>query len=69
MVITTILVIAYCIVGAIFSYGITKEYKQDETNELNSFSPTFVKTCIVCVSLLWPVLIAVGLYKTLKENK
>jgi len=67
--ITTTLIVAYCIIGAIFTHGITKEYRQDTSNELNDFSPTFVKICIIGASLLWPVLIAVAAYKTFKENK
>jgi hypothetical protein len=67
--ITTSLVILYCIIGGIFTWGITEEYRQDTSNELNDFSPTFVKICIIGASLLWPVLIAVAAYKTFKENK
>lgn len=67
--ITTISILAYCIIGAIFSHGITKEYKNDTTNELNNFSPTFVKISIVGVSLLWPMLVGVAIYQKLKENK
>ena len=63
-----ILILAYCVIGAIFSHGITKEYRQDQSNDLNEFSPTFVKICIVGVSLLWPILIAVTAYKTYKEK-
>jgi len=66
--ITTVLIIAYCIIGAIFSHGITKEYRQDQSNDLNEFSPTFVKICIVGASLLWPILIAMAAYKTYKEK-
>lgn len=64
----TTLILVYCAVGAIFSYGITKEYRQDTSNELNDFSPTFVKVCIVGASLLWPILIAMAAYKTYKEK-
>lgn len=66
---TTILVIAYCIIGAIFSYGITKEWQNDKSGELNYFSPTFVKVCIVGASLIWPVLVVIAIYKTFKEGK
>ena len=66
--ITTILVVAYCLVGLIFTHGITKEYRQDTSNELNDFSPMFIKVCIFAVSLLWPLLIAVAAYKTYKEK-
>lgn len=65
----TSLVILYCIIGAIFTWGITEEYKKDTSNELNDFSPTFVKVCIIGASLLWPLLIAVAAYKTYKETK
>jgi len=67
--ITTSLVSLYCLVGLIFTHGITKEYRQDTSNELNYFNPTFVKVCIIGASLLWPILIAVAAYKTFKENK
>jgi hypothetical protein len=66
--ITTILVVAYCIIGAIFTHGITKEYRQDTSNELNDFSPMFVKICILGASLLWPLLVAVTAYKTYKDK-
>jgi hypothetical protein len=66
--ITTILVVAYCLVGLIFTHGITKEYRQDTSNELNDFSPTFVKVCIIGASLLWPLLVALTAYKTYKEE-
>ena len=66
--ITTILILAYCLVGLIFTHGITKEYRQDTSNELNDFSPTFVKICIIGASLLWPILIVVAAYKTYKEK-
>jgi hypothetical protein len=65
----TSLVILYCIIGAIFTWGITEEYKKDTSNELNEFSPIFVKVCIIGASLLWPVLIALTAYKTYKEKK
>lgn len=67
MIVTTVIII-YCIIGCIFTHGITKEYRQDTSNELNEFSPTFVKICIVGASLLWPILIAVAAYKTYKEK-
>jgi hypothetical protein len=66
--ITIILILAYCLVGLIFTHGITKECRQDKSNELNDFSPTFVKICIIGASLLWPLLIAVTAYKTYKEE-
>lgn len=66
--ITTILILAYCLVGLIFTHGITKEYRQDTSNELNDFNPTFVKVCIIGASLLWPILIAAAAYKTYKEK-
>ena len=66
--ITTILVVAYCLVGLIFTHGITKEYRQDTSNELNDFSPMFVKICILGASLLWPLLVAVTAYKTYKDK-
>lgn len=65
---TTVLILAYCLVGLIFTHGITKEYKQDTSGELNDFSPTFVKVCIVGAALLWPVLIIVAVYKIFKEK-
>jgi hypothetical protein len=67
--ITTILVVAYCIIGVIFTHGITKECRQDTSNELNDFSPMFVKVSIIGASLLWPLLIAVAAYKTYKGKK
>lgn len=66
--ITTVLVLVYCIIGAVFTWGITEEYKKDTSNDLNEFSPTFVKICIVGASLLWPVLIILTAYKTYKEK-
>jgi hypothetical protein len=66
--IATVLILAYCLVGLIFTHGITKEYRQDTSNELNSFNPMFIKVCIFAVSLLWPLLIAVAAYKTYKEK-
>ena len=67
--ITTILILAYCLVGLIFTHGITKEYRQDTSNELNDFSPMFVKICILGASLLWPLLVAVAAYETYKGKK
>ena len=67
--VTTILVVAYCIIGGIFTHGITKEDRQDTSHELNDFSPTFVKICILGASLLWPLLIAVAAYEIYKEEK
>lgn len=65
----TILILAYCVVGAIFSYGIQKEYKQDKSNDLSEFNPLFVKTCIVAASLCWPLLVAAAIYQKIKEEK
>jgi hypothetical protein len=65
----TILILAYCIVGAIFTWGITKEYRQDTSNELDSFSPAFVKVCIIMASLGWPLLVAAAIYQKIKEEK
>jgi uncharacterized Tic20 family protein len=64
--ITIILILAYCLVGLIFTHGITKEYRQDTSNEIKDFSPAFVKVCIFAVSVWWPVLLAVAAYKTYK---
>ena len=65
----TILILAYCVVGAIFSYGIQKESKQDKSNDLSEFSPMFVKACIVATSLCWPLLVAAAIYQKIKEEK
>ena len=67
--ITTVLIIAYCIIGAIFSHGITKEYRQDQSNDLNEFNPIFVKVSIVAASLCWPLLVAAAIYQKIKEEK
>lgn len=67
--ITTILILAYCVVGAIFTWGITKEWQNDKSGELNYFSPVFVKVCIVGASLIWPVLLVIAAYKIFKEKK
>ena len=63
-----ILILAYCVIGAIFSHGITKEYRQDQSNDLNEFSPTFVKVCIVGSSILWPLLVITAIYQKIKEK-
>ena len=67
MIVTTV-IIAYCIIGAIFTWGITEEYKKDTSNDLDSFSPAFVKVCIVMVSLGWPLLVAASIYQKIKEK-
>lgn len=66
--ITTSLVILYCIIGAIFTWGITKEWRNDTSNELNDFSPEFVYACIVAASMIWPVLVIIAIFKTFKEK-
>ncbi len=66
--ITTSLVILYCIIGAIFTWGITEEYKKDTSNDLDSFSPAFVKVCIVMASLGWPLLVVVAIWQKYKEK-
>ena len=66
--ITTSLVILYCIIGAIFTWGITEEYKKDTSNELNDFSPTFVKVCIFAAAICWPLLVITALYQKIKEK-
>jgi len=66
--ITTILIILYCIIGAIFTHGITKEYHQDTSNELNNFSPTFVKVCIFAAAICWPLLVITAIYQKTKEK-
>lgn len=65
----TTLVILYCIIGAIFTWGITKEWRNDTSNELSEFSPEFVYACIVAASMIWPVLVIIAIFKTFKENK
>lgn len=67
--ITTVLIIAYCIIGAIFSYGITEEYRQDKSNDLDEFSPMFVKVSIAAASLCWPLLVVAAIYQKVKEEK
>lgn len=64
----TILILAYCVVGAIFSYGIQKEYRQDKSNDLNDFSPTFVKVCIFAAAICWPLLVITAIYQKIKEK-
>jgi len=64
--IATILILVYCLIGGIFTWGITEEYKKDTSNELDSFSPTFVKVCIVMASLGWPLLVAAAIYQKIK---
>jgi TRAP-type C4-dicarboxylate transport system permease small subunit len=67
--IATVLVLVYCIIGGIFTWGITEEYKKDTSNDLDSFSPAFVKVCIVMASLGWPLLIVVDIWQKYKEKQ
>lgn len=64
----TTLVILYCIIGAIFTWGITKEWRNDTSNELSEFSPEFVYACIVATSICWPLLVIMAIYRKIKEK-
>lgn len=67
--ITTILVILYCIIGFIFHVGIKKEASQDTSGDLDNLSPVFVHIMYWGASMLWPLLIAFAIYKKFKgEN-
>lgn len=64
--ITTILVVIYCIIGFIFHMGIKKEASQDTSGDLDKLSPMFVSIMIWGASMLWPLLIAGAIYKKIK---
>ena len=64
----TILIILYCVVGAIFNLGIWKEYQNDLSGELDSFSPGFVKLMVVSVAILWPLMVTYHLYLQFKNK-
>jgi preprotein translocase subunit SecY len=64
--ITTILVVIYCIIGFIFHVGIKKEASQDTSGDLDKLSPMFVNITIWGASMLWPLLIAGTIFKKIK---
>ena len=65
---TTILVICYCIIGFIFHSGVYAEYQKDKSDDLKDFSASFVKLCIVAVSLCWPLMLVTSLIQKIKEK-
>ena len=67
-IIITTLITLYCIIGFIFHLGIWKEYKNDLSGELDSFSPGFVKLMVVSVAILWPLMVGYHLYLQIKNK-
>ena len=65
----TILIILYCIIGLVFHLGIWKEYKNDLSEELDSFSPGFVKLMIISVAILWPLMVMYHFYLQFKDKE
>ncbi len=66
---TTILILAYCLVGLIFHVGIYKCWKEDEDPEMKKFSPIFIQIALLGSALLWPVLVVVAIIQKFNENK
>lgn len=67
--ITTILILAYCLVGLIFHIGIYNEWKKDTDPEMAKLSPIFIQIALVGSALLWPILVLVVVVQKIKEKK
>ena len=65
-IILTLYIIFHCIIGMIFHAGISKEYENDMSGELDHLSPGFVNIMIVCVSICWPILLVYSVYLKFK---
>lgn len=68
-IVMSVLVVAYCVVGAIIHCGIQQEWKADTTNDLDGLSPTFVHLSMISVSAFWPLLVLVSLYQVFTKEK
>ncbi|MGL5012969.1 MAG: hypothetical protein ACRC6V_01600 [Bacteroidales bacterium] len=66
--ITTISVLAYCLVGLIFHIGIYKCWKEDEDPEMKKFNDYFIQFALLGSSLLWPVLVLVAVVQKFKNG-
>ena len=64
--ITTSVIILYCIIGCIFHMGIKKESAQDTSGDLDKLSPMFVSIMLWGASMLWPLLIAGAIIRKFK---
>lgn len=64
--ITTSVIILYCIIGFIFHVGIKKEASQDTSGDLDKLGPMFVSIMLWGASMLWPLLIVGAIYKKIK---
>lgn len=64
--ITTSVIILYCIIGCIFHMGIKKESVQDTSGDLDKLSPMFVSIMLWGASMLWPLLIAGAIIRKFK---
>lgn len=58
-------IIIYCIIAAIFMWGMNEEYKKD--TEPLDVSPEFMKTSIFLCSAFWPLLILIAFIKACQK--
>ena len=68
MIIAYTLLTIYLIIAFIIHIGMLNEYKKDKSGDLNGFSDTFIKICLLGGALLWFVLVIAEIVKRVKEK-
>ena len=66
---TSVLVVAYAVIGCFTHIAMQKEYAKDTSTDLDEFSPVFIQMSLFAVSAFWPVLVGVAIYQKIKEKK
>ena len=65
---TSVMVIAYAVVGCFTHIAMQKEYSKDTSTDLDEFSPVFIQMSLFAVAALWPILMGVALYQVFKKG-